>query len=54
MNDDTSVKTLNFFTETELPTKNAENTKVKSLINVKKVRNWPEYIYLAQINQLTL
>lgn len=52
MNDDTSVKTLNFFTETELPTKNAESSKGKTV--TKKSKNWPEYIYLAQINQLTL
>lgn len=52
MNDDTSVKTLNFFTNTELPTKNAENIKNKPLI--KQPKNWPEYVYLAQINQLTL
>jgi len=52
MNDDISVKTLNFFTETELPTKNADVKTLKNII--RKQRNWPEYIYLAQINQLTL
>jgi len=52
MSDDISVKTLNFFTETELPTKNADIRVLKNM--TKKQRNWPEYIYLAQINQLTL
>lgn len=53
MNDDISVKTLNLFTETELPNKNADTSKfIKPVI--KKPKNWPEYIHLAHINNLTL
>jgi hypothetical protein len=53
MNDDISVKTLNLFTETELPNKNADTSKFVNPI-IKKPKNWPEYIHLAHINQLTL
>jgi len=53
MNDDISVKTLNLFTETELPNKNADTSKFLKPV-IKKPKNWPEYIHLAHINQLTL
>jgi histone deacetylase complex regulatory component SIN3 len=50
-NDDVSPKVLNLFTETDLLSKHPERSNNKSS---GKKKNWPEHVYLAQLNSLTL
>lgn len=50
--DDITVKTLNLFTESNLLVKHSDPNKMKN--NAEKSKNWPELVFLAQLNHLTL
>lgn len=50
--DDITLKTLNLFTESELMTRNQDPNKSKN--SAQKSKNWSEYVYLSQLNRLTL
>lgn len=49
-NDEVSPKVLNLFTESDLQSKHPERAEK----NIQKKKNWPEHVYLAQLNSLTL
>lgn len=50
--DDITLRTLNLFTDSDILTKAVDPNKAKA--NAPKNKNWPEHVYLAQLNQLTL
>ena len=52
ISDDITLRTLNLFTENALLAKNTDLTKVKN--NSDKSRNWPEHVYLSQVNKFNL